>query len=68
MKLNVIENQFNCEYASLATIQPNAVIGFKVTGLNDLYFDLNNSRMHMLAINTKANGTNIKANTAAKRT
>ena len=65
MQQNVIENEFNREYASLATIQPGAAIEFRVTGSNDLYLDLNNSRLHVLAKITKADGTNIDANTAA---
>ena len=36
MQRNVIENEFHCEYAPLATIQPGAAIEFRVTGLNDL--------------------------------
>ena len=35
-----------------------------VKGANDLYLDLNNSRLHVLAKITKADGTNIDANTA----
>ena len=65
MQQNVIENEFNREYAPLATIQPGAIIEFRVTGSNDLYLYLNNSRLHVLAKITKADGTNIDANTAA---
>ena len=36
MQQNVIENKFNREYATLATIQPGAGIEFRVTGSNDL--------------------------------
>ena len=64
MQQNVIENEFNHEYAPLATIQPGMVIEFTVKGANDLYLDLNNSRLHVLAKITKADGTNIEANTA----
>ena len=39
-------------------------IEFTVEGANDLYVDLNNSRLHVLAKTTKANGTNIDTNTA----
>ena len=42
---NVIENEFNREYALLATIQPGVAIEFTVKGANDLYLDLNNSRL-----------------------
>ena len=65
MQQNVIENEFNREYAPLATIKQGTAIEFRVTGSNDLYLDLNNSRLHVLAKITKAAGTNIDANTAA---
>ena len=39
-------------------------IEFSVKNANDLYLDLNNSRLHMLAKITKAEGTNIDADTA----
>ena len=65
MKQHVIENKFNREYAPLATIQLGAAIEFRVTGSNDLYLDLNNSSLHVLAKITKADGTNIDANTVA---
>ena len=65
MQQNVIENEFNREYAPLATIQPGMAIEFTVKGANDLYLDLNNSRLHVVAKITKADGTNIDANTAA---
>ena len=65
MQQNVIENEFNREYAPLASIHPGTAIEFRVTGSNDLYLDLNNSRLHVLAKITKADGTNIDANTAA---
>ena len=64
MQRNVIENEFNREYAPLATIQPGMVIEFTVKGENDLYLELNNSRLLVLAKITKADGTNIDANTA----
>ena len=41
MQKNVIENEFNFEYASLATIQPGMAIEFTVKSANDLYLDLN---------------------------
>ena len=64
MQQNVIENEFNREYAPLATIQPGAAIEFMVKGSNDQYLYLNNSHLHVLAKITKADGTNIDANTA----
>ena len=48
MQQNVIENKFNREYAPLATIQPGMAIEFTVKGANDLYLDLNNSRLHVI--------------------
>ena len=65
MQQSVIENELNREYAPLATIQPGLAIEFTVKGANDLYLDLNNSRLHVVAKITKADGTNIDANTAA---
>ena len=65
MQQNVIENEFNREYAPLATIQLGMAIEFTVKSANDLYLDLNNSRLHVMAKITKADGTNIDANTAA---
>ena len=65
MQQNVIENEFNLEYAPLATIQPGMAIEFTVKSANDLYLDLNNSLLHVIAKITKADGTNIDANTAA---
>ena len=65
MQQNVIENEFNSEYAPLATIQPGMAIEFTVKGANDLYLDLNNSRLHMIDKITTADRTNIDTNTAA---
>ena len=65
MQQNVIENEFNRKYARLATIQPNAVIKFRVTGSNNLYLGLNNLRLHVLDKIPKVDKTNIDANTAA---
>ena len=65
MQQNVIENEFNREYAPLATIQLGMAIEFTVKSANDLYLDLNNSRLHVIAKITTKNETNIDANTAA---
>ena len=65
MQQNLIENEFNREYAPLATIQPGMAIEFIVKSANDIYLDLNNSRLHVIAQITKADETNIDANTAA---
>ena len=64
MQQNVIENEFNREYSLLATIQQGMAIEFAVKGANDLYLDLNNSRLHVLSKITKADKTNIDVNTA----
>ena len=48
MQQNVIENEFNWEYAKLATIQPIAPIEFTVNSANDLYLNLNNPRLHSI--------------------
>ena len=60
MQQNVIENEFNREYAPLATIQQGVAIKITVKGANDLYLDLNNSRLHVLVKITKADGTTLK--------
>ena len=36
MQQNVIENEFNCKYAPLSTLQSNMAIEFTVMGANDL--------------------------------
>ena len=65
MQQNFIENLFNREYAPLATIKPGMAIEFTVKGANDLYLDLKKLRLHVLAKITKADRTNIDANTTA---
>ena len=65
MQHNFIENEFNREYAPQNTIQWGMAIKFTVKGANVLYMDLNNSRLHVLAKITKADGKNINRNTAA---
>ena len=59
MQKNIIENEFNREYALLATIQHCAAIKFMVKESNDFYLDLNNSRLHVLLKITNADGSNI---------
>ena len=49
----------------LWTIKQGAVIEFTVKGSNDLYLDLNNSHLHVLAKITKVDWTKIDANTAS---
>ena len=64
MQQNEIENELNREYALLATIQPGIAIQLTVNRANDLYLNLNNSRLHVIAEITKADETNVDANTA----
>ena len=64
MQQNVIKNKFNCEYAPLATLQPNLANKFKVDFANNLNLNRNNSRLHVLAKITKADRTNIDVNRA----
>ena len=66
MQQNLIKNEFNREYARLARIQPGMAIEFTVKSANDLYLDLNNSRLHVIAKITEADGKNIDANTAVQ--
>ena len=49
----------------LATIQSGAALDFRVTSSNDLYLNLNNSRLHVLVKTTKATSTKIDENSAA---
>ena len=49
MQQNVIENEFNREYAPLTSIQPGSLIEFTVKGANGLYLNLNDSHLHVLA-------------------
>ena len=64
MQQNVIENEFNREYAPLAIIQQGMAIEIAVKSLYDLYLDLYTSSLHLLAKITKTDKTNIDANTA----
>ena len=65
MQQTVIKNEFNRDHFPLATIKPGMAIEFTVKCANDLYLDLNNSRLHVLVKITKAEKTNIYANIAA---
>ena len=64
MQQNNIQIKFIRKYAPLATIQYNATIQFMVTKSNDLYLDLNNSRLQVFAKIIYADGLNIEAYTA----
>ena len=65
MQQNVIENEFDREYAPLATIQQGSPIEFTVKGASNLYLDLVNSHFQVIAKITKADGAPIDPNTAA---
>lgn len=65
---NVIENEFNCKYAALATIQLNMAIEFTVNSVKELSVDHNKSRLHGFAKITKADRTNIDTNKRLKST
>ena len=43
-------------------------IEFTIKGANDMYYDLIISRLHVLSKITKADGTNIDANSATQIT
>ena len=62
---NVIKNEFNCEYASLATIQHSIVIEFTGKTAKNIYLDLRNSRLQVVAMITEADINNNDLNTAA---
>ena len=65
MQQNVIKNKFNHDYAPLVTIQLGMASKFTIKSANDLYLDLNNSHLHVIAKITKTDGTNINPNRAA---
>ena len=64
MQQNIIENELTREDSPLAKIKHGALFEFMVKSSNKLYQDLNNSRLHVLAKITNADGSNIEANTA----
>ena len=59
-----VKNDYNREFNPLASIQPGAPIEFIVKGAELLYLDLNKSKLIVHAKITKADGTNIDADTA----
>ena len=65
VQLNVIEIEFDREYAPLATIQQGLPIEFTVKGASNLCLDLANSHSHVLSKITKADGIPIDPSTAA---
>ena len=60
----ILLNEFDREFAPLASLQEDAPIEFMVTGADQLYLDLNESSLHLHVKITDADGTNIGANTA----
>ena len=60
----ILLNEFDREFAPLASLQEDAPIEFMVTGADQLYLDLNESSLHLHVKITNADGTNIGANTA----
>ena len=65
MQKNCLLNEFNRKFAPLASIAEGALIEFLVKGADQLYLDLNDSRLHLRVKMTKADGTNMTANTGA---
>ena len=63
MKQNCLLNEFNRKFAPLASIAEGAPIEFLVKGANQLYLDLNDSRLQLRVKMTKADGTNMTAAT-----
>lgn len=58
----VEEGQF-VEYHPLASLSPGAPIEFAISGATSEYLDLSNTYLHVRAKVTKADGTNLDANT-----
>ena len=56
-------NKFNREFAPLASLHKGASIEFLLKGADQLYFDLNNSRLHVRVKIYKADGTDPDQNT-----
>ena len=64
MQQSYLLNEFNREYAPLASLQSGAPIEFIVKGADQLYMDLNSSRFLVRVKITKADGTGLDADTA----
>ena len=65
MQQNCLLNEFNRRFAPLASLAEDAPIEFLVKGADQLYLDLNDSRLHLRVKMTKADGTNMTAATSA---
>jgi len=64
MEQSVLLNEFDREFAPIAGLQQGAPIEFLVKGADQLYLDLNESVLYVVAKITMADGTNIAAATA----
>ena len=67
MQQNIIENEFNHKYSPLATIQPGAAIEFTVKCSSDLYLDLNNLSLNVLAQKSRADRLNINTDSRSNQ-
>ena len=65
MQQNCLLNEFNRKFAPLASIAEGAPIEFLVMGADQLFLDLNDSRLHLRVKMTNADGTNMTATTVA---
>ena len=65
MQQNFLLNEFNRQFAPIASLAEGAPIEFLVKGADQLYLDLNDSFLHLRAKITKADRTNMDANTGA---
>ena len=64
LQQTVLLNEFDREFAPLASLQEGAPIEFMVKGADQLYLDLNESSLLLRVKITNADGGNIGANTA----
>ena len=62
---NCLYNEFNRKYAPFASLAEVAPIGFLVKGTDQLYLDLNDSRLHLRVKITNADGTDMTTATGA---
>ena len=65
MQQNFLLNEFNRQFAPIASLADGAPIEFLVKGADQLYLDLNDSYLHLRVKMTKADGANMDANTGA---
>ena len=65
MQQNCLLNEFNRKLAPLASIAEYAPIKFLIKKADQLYLNLNDSRLHLRVKMMKADGTNMTANTGA---